>query len=129
MRYFFCFLGMVMCVIGCERQTYKSGERLYKTHCANCHMDNGAGLGALIPPLAGADYLADHQDELPCLIRKGLQDTIIVNGKKYAEKMPANEALSDIQITNILNYVNSSWGNQYPAFQLEALREMLKKCQ
>jgi mono/diheme cytochrome c family protein len=129
MRYFFFFIAIVICVIACERQTYKSGERLYKTHCANCHMDNGAGLSALIPPLAGADYLADHQDELPCLIRNGLKDTIIVNGKMYAEIMPANEGLSDIQITNILNYVNSSWGNQYPAFQLEALREMLKKCQ
>ena len=127
MRYLFLFIAVYG--MACERQPYQSGERLYKTHCANCHMDNGEGLGALMPPLAGSDYLAEHQDDLPCLIRKGLQDTIVVNGKIYAEKMPANEALSDIQITNILNYVNSSWGNQHPAFQLEALREVLKKCQ
>ncbi len=120
---------MALCGMACERQPYQSGARLYKTHCANCHMDNGEGLGALIPPLAGADYLVNHRDELPCLIRKGIQDTIVVNGKMYAEKMPANEALSDVQITNILNYINNSWGNKNPAFQLETLREMLKKCQ
>lgn len=45
-------------------------------------------VGALIPPLAGADYLANNQANLPCLIRKGIQDTIVVNGKVYAEKMP-----------------------------------------
>ena len=127
MRYL--FLLFVLCGMACDRQPYQSGERLYKAHCANCHMDKGEGLGALIPPLAGADYLAKHQDQLPCLIRKGLKDTIVVNGKIYAEQMPPNEALTDVQITNILNYINSSWGNQHPAFQLEALREMLKKCQ
>ena len=126
MRYL--FLLFVLCGTACERQTYQSGQRLYKAHCANCHMDNGEGLSALIPPLAGADYLANHQDKLPCLIRNGLKDTIVVNGNTYAEQMPANAALSDVQITNILNYVNSSWGNNYPAYEPEALSQMLKKC-
>ena len=34
--------------------TNSAGQRLYTTHCANCHMDNGQGLRQLIPPLAGA---------------------------------------------------------------------------
>ncbi len=119
----------LFCAFSCERNTYKSGERLYKTNCANCHMDNGEGLGALIPPLADSDYLLAHLDDLPCMIHKGLRDTIIVNGKLYAEEMPASQGLSDIQITNIVNYVNSRWGNQHPPYQLEAVREMLKKCQ
>lgn len=126
MRHF--FIIAILSLLSCD-QTYRSGERLYKAHCANCHMDNGEGLVALIPTLVNSDYLANHLDQLPCLIRKGLQDTIIVNGKVYSEKMPPNGDLSDIQITNILNYINSSWGNQHPPFQLEAVRELLKKCE
>lgn len=123
-------LFFIAALAACESGgTYQSGERLYKTHCANCHMDKGEGLGALIPPLAGADYLAANRDRLPCIIRKGLQDTIVVNGKVYTEIMPPNEGLSDIQITNILNYVNSSWGNQQAPYPLEGVRGLLKKCE
>lgn len=117
-------------MVACESGgTYQSGERLYKASCANCHMDHGEGLGALIPPLAGSDFLAANRDNLPCIIRKGLMDTIVVNGKVYSEMMPPNPGLSDIQITNILNYINSSWGNTQPAYPLEGVRELLKKCE
>lgn len=119
----------LFCVFSCERNTYQSGERLYKANCANCHMDEGEGLGALIPPIAGSDYLIAHMDNLPCIIHKGLRDTIMVNGKLYMEEMPASPGLSDIQITNIVNYVNSRWGNQQAPYQLEAVREILKNCQ
>lgn len=128
MRYLFALaLGMV--VLGCQNNTYQIGERLYKGNCASCHMDKGEGLAGLIPPLAGSDYLGRHLDQLPCIIRKGLQDTIVVNGKIYVEMMPANPALSEIQITNLLNYIGSSWGNQHPPYQLEQVRELLKTCE
>ncbi len=91
-------------------------------------MDAGEGLGALIPPLAGADYLVKNHDQLPCLVRYGLRDTIIVNGKIYAEEMPPAEQLSDIDITNVLNYVNTHMGNQNPIFTLEQVRKALDKC-
>jgi mono/diheme cytochrome c family protein len=116
-------------LLSCEQQTYQIGERLYKTNCANCHMDHGEGLGALIPPLAGSDYLGKHLNELPCAIRRGLKDTIVVNGKIYSEQMPPNGNLSDIQITNLLNYINSSWGNKQAPYELERVRELLKKCE
>ena len=127
MRYL--ILIFLACLLSCEQQTYQIGERLYKTNCANCHMDHGEGLGALIPPLAGSDYLGKHLNELPCAIRRGLKDTIVVNGKTYSEQMPPNGDLSDIQITNLLNYINSSWGNKQAPYELETVRELLKKCQ
>lgn len=91
-------------------------------------MDDGEGLSALIPPLARADYLKTNRDKLPCLIRHGLKDTISVNGKTYAEQMPGVEVLSEIQIVNILNFVNSSWGNQNEAYRLDEVRNLLAKC-
>jgi len=120
--------GILFVFTACERSPYQDGARIYKNYCANCHMDSGEGLGALIPPLAGADYLAKNYDQLPCLVRYGLQDTIVVNGKIYAEEMPPNDKLSDIDITNVLNYVNTHLGNQNPIFTLEQVRASLDKC-
>ena len=104
------------------------GERLYKTNCANCHMDNGVGLGALMPPLAGSDYLAKNRERIVCIIQNGLQDTIVVNGQTYAEQMPGNPQLSEIQITNIANYLFQSWGNQVPPLTFEDTQKALKDC-
>ena len=104
------------------------GERLYKVHCANCHMDNGEGLGALIPPLVGSDYLAPNRDQLACMVRNGIQDTILVNGKVYAEQMLGNDKLSDIQITNVLNFVLHKWGNQIPLLTFEEVQKSLAAC-
>lgn len=113
---------------GCEQNTFQEGERLYKVHCANCHMDDGIGLSALIPPLAGSDYLIKHREQLPCILRYGLSDTIFVNGKMYAEKMPGVSALSDIHIANLLNFINNSWGNRNGVYRLEEVRAALEKC-
>ena len=121
-------VGLCCVLGGCEDATYRAGERLYKANCANCHMDTGAGLGALIPPLANADYLAQHRDALPCVLRHGLADSIVVNGRAYAEKMPGVPQLSEVAITNILNYINHSWGNQNPPYRLDEVRELLQRC-
>ncbi len=112
----------------CEQQPYRMGERLYAKQCANCHLDHGEGLGALIPPLAGSDYLATHRDQLACIIRYGLKDTIVVNGKTYMEQMVANDKMNDIQITNLINYVLQSWGNKQPPVTFEEVEAALKKC-
>lgn len=121
-------LMLILWLGGCEQNTFQEGERLYKTHCANCHMDDGVGLSALIPPLAGSDYLAAHRDQLPCVLRYGLADTIVVNGKTYAENMPGVPTLSEIHLTNLLNYINNSWGNQNGVYRLEEVRALLEKC-
>ena len=91
-------------------------------------METGEGLAGLIPPLAGADYLAKNRDKLACIIRYGLEDTITVNGRVFTEKMDGMPGLSDIQITNLLNYINNSWGNANPAFSYEEVTEILSKC-
>jgi cytochrome c551 len=126
---FICFFLLAFLFAACDTHLYREGERLYKSNCANCHMDNGEGLGELIPPLAGADYLGLNREKLPCVLRYGLKDTIVVNGKIYAEAMPGAAKLSDIHITNILNYINNSWGNQHEPYRLDEVRKLLEECQ
>ena len=122
-------VATILCLLNCEPNPYREGGRLFQVHCSNCHLDDGKGLGALIPPLAGAtDYLAANRERLPCFLKYGLTDTIVVRGTVYAEAMPGVPVLSAIQITNILNFVNHSWGNQLPPFRLDEVQRLLSEC-
>lgn len=85
-----------------------SGESLYAQKCASCHGMTGQGQPAArptaaqpIPPLAGSGYLQDDPDRTAALI---------LHGKAG---MPAFHLfLSDDQISKILSYARSAWGNQ-----------------
>ena len=91
-------------------------------------MDDGSGLEGLIPPLAQADYLQQNNLAVACIIRYGQQGTIIVNGQTYENPMPAIDRLSDFEITNILNYINQAWGNDYGYRKLADIRAELTQC-
>lgn len=90
-------------------------------------MSNGSGLAALIPPLAESDYLTQHQEELPCIIRHGLKDTIQVNGQIYSQEMQGVE-LDDVALHNVINYINNSFGNNNGETRLDITKERLKRC-
>jgi mono/diheme cytochrome c family protein len=91
---------------------YTSGSLLYRTHCENCHGVNGEGLSALIPSLHDSVYLKKNLNKLPCFIKNGLGDAIVVDGKIYNSKMPAQGNLSAIEVAEILTYVTNSFGNK-----------------
>ncbi len=114
----------------CKDSTFSQGKEQYEQLCANCHGNDGAGLGGLIPPLAKSDYLKDNKEILACIIKNGLQGEILVNGKSYNQAMPAalNQNLTPADITNICNYVLSSWDNQYGALTLDDVQKQLKAC-
>ncbi|WP_426060062.1 c-type cytochrome [Hymenobacter sp. B1770] len=113
---------------GCFSSNKNQGERLYVQHCSGCHGDQGQGLARLIPPLAGADYLADHRAELPCLLRNGQNEVIVVNGVGYHHIMPGNKALSPAQLTNLLNYIESHWGNESVPRTIREVQQQLEAC-
>jgi len=104
------------------------GSLLYKEYCANCHMKNGQGLGRLYPPLAGSDYMESHWDEIVCIIRNGMEGSIVVNGLEYNKKMDPVEDLSDIQVKNLVNYIGRSWGNDFPACSLKDIKKAARTC-
>lgn len=116
-------------ILSCFSNRQNEGAKLYETHCSNCHGSQGEGLKRLIPPLAGADYLAKHRAELACLVRKGKQGPLLVNGVDYNQVMPpADSHLTDSQITNILNFVQTSWGNKGEIFTIREVSEQLRGC-
>jgi len=105
------------------------GKYLYETRCENCHQNDGSGLKALIPPLAGSDWLVENQDTLPCIIRHGMDGPVTVNGILYNERMPPQEKLTPGQIMNVINFINNSWGNELGKVSLKEVRERLKACE
>lgn len=111
----------------CFTKKKDEGKRLYEQHCQSCHMDDGSGLKGLIPPLANADYLQTHRDALPCIIRHGMDGSIIVNGVEYNKEMPGVDLRAD-HITNLLNYIQTNFGNNNPRYTLTEVQELLETC-
>ena len=111
---------------GSQRQKL-SGAEIYQLHCGNCHGENGEGLRGLYPPLAGSDYLKKSQSQLPCIIRYGLKGPIVVNGREYNLAM-AGQKLAPGEVTQIINYINTSWGNDLPTWKYEKVRSTMERC-
>ena len=115
-----------------ERVRYQQymvqGQQLYRTHCSNCHQEEGTGLGQLIPPLAQSDYLLADVDRTLCLIKHGLRGEIIVNGQSYQQPMPANETLRDIEIAQIATYIYNHWGHAKGYIPTKRVSGTLRQC-
>jgi mono/diheme cytochrome c family protein len=126
----FLIFAALFLYTSCSDNTFAQGKERYEQLCANCHGNNGEGLGGLIPPLAKSDYLKNNKEMLACIIKNGLQGEIIVNGKSYNQGMPAtlSQNLTPADITNISNYVLSSWENQYGALTLDDVQKQLNGC-
>lgn len=102
------------------------GRDIYLTNCASCHQKDGKGLRKLIPPLAGSDYLKKFQNESAQLIKKGATRNITVNGVNYKPTMPAHEHLTDLEIAEVLTYINNSWGNEFGFVDSKKVEAYLK---
>jgi len=110
-----------------RKQYYIDGQVLYKTHCANCHQENGQGLAGLYPPIAGSDFLK-NKDLILCSMRNGLQDTIVVNGKTYHQPMPANTQLQALDVAEIATYIYNEWGNEKVITDVKSVQKVLAGC-
>lgn len=110
-----------------ETQYYSNGRKLYKTICSNCHMENGAGLGRLIPPLAKSDYLISNRTDLARVLKYGINGPMTVNGVNYNQPMPANLNFTDLEIAEILTYIGNTWGNEMGGFSIEEVVKDLAK--
>ncbi len=98
-------------------RTPSPGMMSYKRHCANCHGEQGEGVRQLIPPLKNSDYAAKWLDSLPCWLTNGMSHAVIVNGKLYEQSMYPIREIGDVELANIMNYVDQEFlgrgGNRY----------------
>jgi mono/diheme cytochrome c family protein len=92
-----------------EGQRFVQGERIYNSYCQNCHMEDGQGLGKLIPPISNSDYYLNEYKNLVCIIKYGMTKQIIVNNISYSEEMPGVKHLTTAELSNLINYMNAKW--------------------
>ncbi|NVJ46949.1 MAG: c-type cytochrome [Cytophagia bacterium] len=110
-----------------EIKYFTNGKKLYTQYCANCHQENGEGLGTLMPPLKNSDYLLKDVPGAATIIVNGLSGAITVNGTGYNQPMPAIPSLNAAEVTEILTYISNSWGNEYGGVSLDEVSTVLKK--
>ncbi len=101
------------------------GKTIYNTQCVTCHQQNGEGVKDVYPPLAKSDYLLANKERSIGIVVNGASDEITVNGAKYEGQMQSVD-LSDEQVSDVLNYVRNSWGNQGEAVHPEEIAPQKK---
>ncbi len=107
---------------------FADGSELYKIHCQNCHMQDGKGLQALIPPLTDTAFIKENRKKLPCYIAYGLKDSIMVHGKVYNEIMPPEKHLAPIDIAKVLTFISNSYGNKQGIYEVTEVNRNLNIC-
>jgi mono/diheme cytochrome c family protein len=126
----FMMLGLTSCRSSEELKTeqyFVTGQQLYMTHCANCHQMEGKGMSNLYPPIAGSSIISDKA-RLACIVQYGMNDTILVNGKKFSRPMPPNPKLTEIEIAEIVSFVSMKWGKDSVYTPIEFVHKTLADC-
>ncbi len=121
-------ISLLVFLFACNQTKFPEGKRLYERHCANCHGESGEGLSALYPPVSGSDFWQNNQEKIPCIIRNGIEEPLIVNGQEYKLPMIGIKELSEYEITNIINFVNSSWYEEEVIISPKQVKDLLKNC-
>lgn len=112
------------------------GEKIYQNYCSSCHGKAGEGFGEMVPPLAEADYIQKYTEKLPCIILYGQEGEISVNGKSYNQPMVGVgfdelglPRLSPTQIQQLINFIQSSWGNTGTPVSRQQVTDWLESCE
>ncbi len=89
-------------------EAYKRASTAYIDNCAPCHQAKGTGQGVAIPPLVGNPaVIASEPYNVIMAVLGGLPA-----GGTYGAMPSFAGRLSDQQVSDLANYVRTSWGNK-----------------
>jgi glucose/arabinose dehydrogenase/mono/diheme cytochrome c family protein len=108
------------------KENLSEGQKLYYTYCSACHQVDGKGAGGRFPTLAGTDWVLGEKSKLIYTVLNGLEGSIEVKGESYSGLMPQHSFLNDEDISVILTYIRSNFGNNASAVEIEEVREVRK---
>jgi mono/diheme cytochrome c family protein len=104
------------------------GKRVFTQNCVVCHQTTGLGVAGQFPPLVGSEWVVGgdwHGDNhLVKILLLGLQGPVQVKGAAYNNAMPPWAQLSDEQISAVLTYIRSEWGNSAPAISTDYVKKI-----
>ncbi|MBV8483360.1 MAG: cytochrome c [Verrucomicrobia bacterium] len=102
------------------------GKALFSQNCVTCHQATGQGLPGQYPPLAGSEIvLGEATNRYIAIVLKGLQGPVTIKGENVNNSMQAWEGqYTDAQLSAILTYERSDWGNSAPPIPPEAIKQV-----
>lgn len=128
------FAGLGLTLFSCQNseelkreQYFAEGYQLYTTNCANCHQADGKGMANLYPPLSGSAILK-NKALFSCIVKNGMKDTIIVNGRKFSRPMPPNLKLTDLEIAEIVTFATIKWDRDSTYTPIDLVTRSLVNC-
>ncbi len=92
--------------------TILRGKAVFQGTCSTCHMQDGAGMAGVFPPLAKSDFLMADSNRAINIVLNGLTGPVKVNGVDFNGVMPPFTNLPDHEIAAVLTYVRNSFGNK-----------------
>lgn len=104
------------------------GKLVYEEKCADCHGKKGEGIKQLIPPLLNADFAIANFDSIPCWIKNGMNQKIIVNEKEYEQIMYPIK-LNEVETANVVNYIATEFLKVEKNISSTKALELLKNCE
>jgi mono/diheme cytochrome c family protein len=125
----FLLLLILSLASACVNVVDNSGEASYNKHCAGCHGADGEGLGNYIPPLKDADFLIENENQLACIIKYGIDETILVNGTEYTQPMGGLSQLDNAEVTNLINFIRKKWMNKEAALTIQEVSDQIAACE
>jgi len=104
------------------------GKQVFETVCALCHGVDGEGKPGQAPPLAGSEWALGNPNRMIRIPLYGLTGTISVKGQDWNLNMPAmGAALSPDDLSAVLTYIRSSWGNKAEPVAAEQIQSLKTK--
>ncbi len=107
------------------------GKRVFNQNCAVCHQSTGLGVAGQFPPLSGSEWVVGGDwvgdNHLVKILLFGMQGVVQVKGGNYNNAMPAWNQLKDEQISAVLTYIRSDWGNNAQPITTEYVKSIREK--
>jgi mono/diheme cytochrome c family protein len=66
--------------------------------------------------------------EVICMMKKGRNGEMIVNGSMYNKPMPGVPMLTELEIAEIATYIYNSWGHEKGIIEIREVNKLLQPC-
>ena len=110
---------------GSDTVAARAGAKLYEQHCAQCHGAQGQGVPNAYPALAGnrAVTMASSANLVQIVLNGGYAPATAGNPRPFGMP-PFVLVLNDKELSDLLSYIRSAWGNQATQVSAQQVNRM-----
>ena len=98
------------------------GKKTYDRVCSPCHSTDAKGIPSFSPALSGSKIVLGPGNKLIRVMLKGSAELKNYPAHNNKNEMPAQAALKDRRIANLLTYIRNNFGNKAPAITADEVK-------